>query len=248
MRADKLTEYLARISVAVLAVCTTVTVAIVWMMAEFPHALDGTETVEPGKIPNYFRNVFELLFFISGSALFVLSFIGIIIAVWQTKEAEKARLAGVYAQLETRWSSNEMIRSRVAFRELLAGHNAYVAEQDLRGEGRTAISEYFHTQLTKLSVENYEKYASVMIAVDYLEFIGMIEEKSYLDIADIAPLLGEFCIYAHDVLSAHLDALRTEHQRQAERSDHPGAPKPYAWFSALAQKFATRFKVTRPPE
>jgi hypothetical protein len=166
---------LTRVGVALLACCFGVTMAIMWIVAEFPHALDGTET-QSDKIPNYFRNLFELLFFISGSVLVVFSYFGFNMAVDQAREAEKARLASIYTQIETRWSSGEMVRSRVAFRELVSSYHAYVAGV-APGTGVQTVAEFFNDQLQNLSRANYRRYLSVMVVADYLEFIGMIEEN-----------------------------------------------------------------------
>jgi hypothetical protein len=224
-----------------LAFAVAAIVAIGMIAAAFPDVLDGLDTVSDGKTPNYFRNFFELLFFVSGTALVVLTTFGFIVALRQARETEKTRLAGVYTQIEARWSSPEMVKSRVALRAMVVAYYGHLAAVPA-GQSPQSIAQYVNAELNRLSATDYEKYISLMLIADYLEFTGMIESSSYLDIREIAPLMGDVCVYAHDILSDHLIALRVAHAQRARAFGHANAPAPYVFFSVLAQKFDTLFR------
>jgi len=89
MTFSKLTVLLGRAGLSIITFCATLTLAVAWMVTEFPHALDGTDVIESGKTPNYFRNAFEILSFSSGPALLMARAVQRSIPL--TEEVESAR-------------------------------------------------------------------------------------------------------------------------------------------------------------
>lgn len=236
-----LTLYLARAGMALLTFAVVTVIATGLVATAFPHLLDGAEILTDSRRPNLVRNLFELLSFIAASTLVVIASFAFIAALRQAREAEKTRLAAIYTQIEQRWASMEMIRSRVAIRELISRYFATLPGGASTTTTPKDIAIYFNEALTETASTNFEKYLEVMGIADYLEFIGMMESRSYLRIEDVAPLLGEYCIYAGDVLSEHLATLRSVHRQRALSFGHASVPEPHAYFSCLATKFSARF-------
>jgi hypothetical protein len=107
-----------------LAFCAVLSLVVAWVVTEFPYALDGLDVAERGKVPNYFRNLLEVLNFSSGPALFIAAIFAFTIAVKQAREAENTKVSTVYMQIVSRWNSPELINGR---RKLLELSRAYRA-------------------------------------------------------------------------------------------------------------------------
>jgi hypothetical protein len=188
------------------------------------------------------RNLFELLYFISQCALLGVALVALIFAGRQAREAENARLVSVYAQLEERWSSAQMLGARRLFREIMSKHQAYAAD---RQNPPMELAAYFDREMIRLGTNDVETYLNVLALADYLEFIGMLEDNGYVDIDDLEALMGELCVAVHDIMAVHIDAVRNRNRNLNARSGYVNVPDAYVSFSRLAGKFAARFRAPR---
>jgi hypothetical protein len=189
MNFSKLTVLLGRASLSVLTFCAVLSLAIAWIVREFPHALDGTDVIEPGKIPNYLRNAFEILSFSSGPALFVAAVFAFIIAVRQAKEAENSRLSTVYMGIVDNWNSADLLEARRKIFKLvdLFRANRY----DVYMAPFTNESEYICYCLWQLSGgKNRDELRSHIILLQFLEDLGLLCYKEYIRKEDVFNFIG----------------------------------------------------------
>ena len=77
--------------------------------------------------------------------------------------------------------------------------------------------------------------------VDFIEYLGMLEDKGYLRLDELEPLIGEVVIKCDDVVARHIQQVRDAYQDQAQIQNLTRVPPTYELFTALAQKFRTRF-------
>lgn len=225
---------LVLVTALALALFTTVTFVVVDSAYLLSAKLIGSEAP--------LRNLLEVLSFLSQGVLVGVALFALIFAKKQAQEAENARLASVYSQLEERWSSATMLKARVMFRELVSEFQIYRGSHP---SPSMEIAEYFDQKLTDLARHSYGEYLTFMAMIDYLEFIGMLEENRYVAITDIEAIMGELCVYARDVLAVHIEEIRKRNRSQTAKSGYSNVPDAYRSFSNLAEKFAVRFRA--PP-
>lgn len=188
------------------------------------------------------RNLFELFYFISQCALLLVAGIALIFAKRQSQEARNARLVSVYAQLEERWSSTQMLLARKLFREIMSKHRAY------RASGQTPameIAAFFECEMKRLGAADVETCLNILALADYLEFIGMLEDNGFVDLKELEALMGELCVTVHDIMAEHIEGARALNRSLNAQSGYVNVPDGYASFSRLAEKFADRFRAPR---
>jgi hypothetical protein len=160
----------------------------------------------------------------------------------QITEARATRLATLYATLESRWASPEMLASKTIFGAMMVAYRAASSAQPA-GTAAPDIAAFADDYLTVLRNTDYAKYASFMEMVDYLEYIGMLELHDYIDIAGIDYLLGSIVIEIWSIMSQHILALRDSERRSNASKGLGRAPDEYYCFSLLAEKFIARYRT-----
>jgi hypothetical protein len=185
---------------------------------------------------NYFRNGFELAFFAASSVFSLVAIYAIKFARQQSKEAENSRLASIYTAIEARWSGGDIKVSRIHFHDLI---NEY------RKTGKPLDSVEFpafiSAKLHKMSISDPKKYIETISIIDFLEYLGMLETKKYLRIADLEPLIGEVVIQYDNFVGHYIQELGAVYQTQAQNQNLTKMPATYEQFTTLAKKFRARF-------
>jgi hypothetical protein len=97
-------------------------------------------------------------------------------------------------------------------------------------------------KLRNKAITNPANYMQAMSIVDFIEYLGMLEDKNYLKIDDLEPLIGEVVIQYESVVGRHIQELRKAFQMQAE-NQNLNVPDTYELFTSLALKFRTRFQI-----
>ena len=93
------------------------------MASHWPHLLDGRDVLENNAHGNYLRNLFELTSFVATTGVLITGLLAFSYGKSQVKEARDIRLATLYATLEARWSSVEMLKSKTLFGNVFALHS-----------------------------------------------------------------------------------------------------------------------------
>ncbi len=223
----------------------TAPIWLILLLLGWPHLrdiLDGRDVVTPHSpdYPNYVRNLFELTSFIATTAVLITALFAFVFTRTQIKEARDTRLAALYATLESRWASDEMLRSKAEFAAISI---AYERSRRLAPAGQQPqpLADFAAVYLADLRENDYGKYSSLMSLIEYLEYIGMLEKNEYLSLDDIQFILGTVCIEVYSVMSKHIEEIRRVERERRVRNRLSRAPDEFQCFADLTRKFAERF-------
>jgi hypothetical protein len=186
--------------------------------------------------PNYVRNSLELVYFLANSVVALVAVYAVRFAKQQSKEAENARLANIYTTIEARWAGPDIKVSRMYFRNLI---NEYC--KDGKTLDLVEFPRFINEELHKISRSDSKTYMDAMAIIDFIEYLGMLEDKKYLRIDDLEPLIGEVLIQYDNFVGSHIQQIRDAYQTQARNQNLTKVPDTYVLFSRLAEKFRARF-------
>lgn len=187
----------------------------------------------------------EDFYHFTNSVVFILILGGVIFTAWQVslsaqqaraaadqnELAAKAETARVFLEIERRWSSPEITRSR----ELL--WQFYV---DAKSEG-TVPSELIAARLKDWTASRPRKYQEFMQLVDLLEAIGVMVKNGYIEIDKIDELIGDFVVLCYEDLLPFIEETRRRYLA-AGRSDAQ-AKEVFSKFEDLALSLRARQSV-----
>lgn len=184
-----------------------------------------------------FHEFSQLLYNFTNSALILVALIAFLATRRQLVAAEQTRLATLYAHLESRWSSELIIKGRAALVRLMVDYGeAHPGDGDI-----DRLRDYIDRRLNAMYRASYEDYATTLSVIDFFEFVALIEARGYMDIADIEPVVGGTIVSVYDLLSVHLRGLIDSARAQRQAAGF-AAPDDYVLLAELVEKFRARFK------
>lgn len=192
------------------------------------------------------KDVFEASYYLAQIALLGVAVIAGLFAYGQFREAEKSRLASIYISMDDKWASPALFESRKLMHAIVSACVADPVYRDRMRDfpspaAREAMQEFAHSYLSRKKSENYEEYLKTMAIVDFVETLGMMVRRSYLNADDIEPLIGMITVAIHDIIAKHL-AIDIERNRRIYRlQGFARAPDDYDNFVFLAAHFRRRF-------
>lgn len=207
---------------------------VVLIEAAFPAWISG----ETAGSPNHVRNALELVYFAANSLVALFAVGAIQFARKQAKEAEHARLASIYTAIEARWSSPTITASRVTIRKLMVE----VETQEGVQVNDPAFPRHFDRKLVQVGKGAPMTYIRALGIVDFIEYVGVMEARGYLDLEVLDPLIGEVAVSAYEIFGPHIQTLQTAFSAKNRSQGLNNVPPTYAYFVRLAQKFQSRFR------
>lgn len=197
---------------------------------------------------DHVRNFLELGYFVANIALPVIALLALIFARGQIQEARNARRAALYTNIDGRWSEPRMSRARrnffKIFEEFIVEHgdgrpiSEYLAEA---GNYRK-LQLYIAKQLSDMKHNAYMRFESIMLLIDFLDWVAVLWKRGLLGLDDLDHLLGLVFVDMNRLLEAHFESVRA-----TNRSMHKGkTPDPYAAISELATAFQTHYATRQP--
>ncbi len=243
--------YVARCAVGIIAVIL-VSAAVAKVadggFSGLGEILDGRDVLTGQDNPNYVRNLLELTSFLATTGVLATAIWAFAFTKSQIKEARDTRLATLYATLEQRWSSEQMLRSKALFSQMMLKYSAY--RNDLAEEGKEAVSlpEFAHEFIVALQSTHQYDYFTLMALPEYLEYIGMLWKQKYLSIEDIDYILGMVFIQVASTFKVHIDHLRREGAEMKSRNALRRAPEEFYCLSDLEKAFLKRYGDDAPTQ
>jgi hypothetical protein len=243
--------YVARCAVGIIAVIL-VSAAVAKVadggFSGLGEILDGRDVLTGQDNPNYVRNLLELTSFLATTGVLATAIWAFAFTKSQIKEARDTRLATLYATLEQRWSSEQMLRSKALFSQMMLKYSAY--RSDLAEEGKEAVSlpEFAHEFIVALQSTHQYDYFTLMALPEYLQYIGMLWKQKYLSIEDIDYILGMVFIQVASTFKVHIDHPRREGAEMKSRNALRRAPEEIYCLSDLEKAFLKRYGDDAPTQ
>lgn len=183
------------------------------------------------------KNILELANFLSGPLLWLTAVVAFIVTYRQLSEVKKSRLAAVYTSLAEQWISAEIADSREAIRKLII---------DIEGTG-VKITDHnfpdiFDMTLRIQARKKPENYIKAIRIVDFLEYVGVMEQNGYLDFQPLIPLIGEVTLFVYDIFRTHITIIQQSSKQNAKSHGLHNVPETYVYFMSLTRKFQNRFR------
>ncbi len=242
-RLDAASRLISAAGLAAVLLAVAIIVAVRLLSMAFPAMLNGQDVTGAGLHPNYFRNVFELLSFIATTILGFTSVFALFYAISQTREARNTRLASLYATLEARWASPEMLKSKAMLNEISTEYETQRRLGILPPPTLESIQNFADYFLCQLAVDDYGKYSSAMSLAEYFEYIGMLEKREYLNLEDMEYLIGTVSTEVYSIMSVHIKRLQKSEATRNERNGFINAPPTFKCFDELVGKYGKIFKA-----
>jgi hypothetical protein len=88
-RLEAVSRFISAAGLAILLLSAATVIAARLLITAFPEMLDGRDVIESGLHPNYLRNIFELISFVSGLLLVITAIFAGAFTISQIKEAER---------------------------------------------------------------------------------------------------------------------------------------------------------------
>jgi hypothetical protein len=241
-RLDAISRYLSATWLGILLLAVAIIIAVRLLAMAFPAILDGLDVIETGRTPNYFRNLFELLSFAGAFLVGITAILALVFAISQIKEARNTRLAALYATLEARWASPEMLRSKAMLNEISREYENQRGINALPAPVLASIQSFADHYMSELARTDYGKYSSAISLIEYFEYIGMLEKSGYMDIDDMQYLFGTVSIEVYSIMYVHIEQLRLSEYERNQRKGFTAAPKTFECFADLVEKYTQKFK------
>lgn len=155
------------------------------------------------------REFFALIYLFTNSMLVVVVLLGVFFARTELHEVALARKANVFLEIEARWSSERVQKSRSEVVEL-----ADLFKQN--SVGKESLQEYITRILKQKSFEDRAEATEVLA---FFEMLGLMVRRDYVDEADIDSILrGTIVWFCFDVFDHYIKDCQT---KQQERSQTP---------------------------
>ncbi|WP_162914577.1 hypothetical protein [Desertibaculum subflavum] len=195
------------------------------------------------------RAFLELGYFVANIALPIIAVAALIFARGQIQEARNARRAALYTNIDSRWSEPRMSRARRNFFKIIEdfivehGDGRPISEYLADAANYRKLQLYIAKQLSDMKHNAYMRFESIMLLIDYLDWVAVLWKRGLLDLDDLDHLLGLVFVDMNRLLEAHFESVRA-----TNRSMHNGKmPDPYAAISELAAAFQAHYATRQPP-
>lgn len=189
----RIAEIFSSLALSLVVVSAVFAVIIFLLIGIFPHALEGTEQIaiaEAGRrIPNYFRNFLELVFFIANIILLITAVIALIVARAHAAEVEHARLAAIYMDISALWSSSRVVESRMHILKLRDRFHDPAYSDLLKDRARPA-PEYIRLVLNAERSRDRMLHSQHTAILTFLEDIGVLCKKDYVKADDVLDFIA----------------------------------------------------------
>jgi len=155
-----------------------------------------------------FGRFWEIISFISTSALFVCGIATLLVTRGQLVSAENVRLATVYIEISKRWESAELVQSR---RNILTLKHEY---ETLSEAYRLNTSVQEHICNVLFGIKEYDgiNHTTILrkhtIILNFLEDVGLMCRQSYLKADDIFDFIGSGMETYTTLLSVYIKRVR----------------------------------------
>lgn len=152
------------------------------------------------------RYIFEVLYFISGIILAVTAYFALNFAKAQVNQAQiahmetvKAHKAGMFLEIEKRWASEGIVRSRKAIKLL---------KDKLGDSSDENMGDKIHEHASQLAKDNIGKYVDDFHALFFLETIGLMVRscRNYMDIEEVVSLYYPAISEYEELFKVHLQS------------------------------------------
>jgi hypothetical protein len=243
-------EYAANCAVVVIAVILVSVVLAKLAAVDFPglsEVLDGRDLLTLQDNPNYLRNLLELTSFLATTGVLATALWAFAFTKTQIREAKDTRLATLYATLEQRWSSEQMLRSKALFSQMTRKYNQYASSVAKRDEEPISFPQFAHDFIMTLQATRQYDYFTLMALPEYLEYIGMLSKQKYLNIDDIDYILGMVYIEVASTFAVHIDHLREQGATIKKLNSMERAPQEFYCLTYLEEVFLERYRAASPP-
>jgi len=249
-RIERATEYLARYSVVVIAVVLVSAVLAKLANADFPRlreVLDGSAILTSQDHPNYVRNFLELTSFLATTGVLVTAIGAFLFAKRQLEDAQDASLKTLLITLEARWASEEMLRSKALFAQMMLKYSQCRSAAAEKGEEAVSLPQFAHEFIMALQSTHQYDYFTLMALPEFLEYVGFVQMQGLVRLSDIDPILGMVFIQVASTLAVHIDHLRLEGAEMKTRSSLERAPEEFHCLSYLEGAFLERYRSAATP-
>jgi hypothetical protein len=167
------------------------------------------------------RGFVEIVFFVSQIGVALLAAVALHVArnharhmAERTKEAERARRATVYMEINSRYHSPAITYSRLKL--------VYLTELYAAVARTETLDEFVDARLRVMWYQSFAKfdeaqsgecdYTRTLKLLSYLEDIGVLVEKEYVDANDVLDFMGGVILMVEKALRAHIIWRRQEEQ------------------------------------
>jgi hypothetical protein len=199
-----------------------------------------------------FKEFWGITYSVTNSFILFVALVALFVAYIQSNEARKSRMAQVFIEIESRWSSRDLETGKSIIQAILVEFvNDHLSSDSSRlgaamndRDGLTFLQSFFDGRLSKLISEKPDQYEHVTSLFDFFDYIGLLVNNGYLHMAEIADMVGDSVILTYDLAEAHLRRLRDTRRQLHLARNLPGAPVPYNFFFSLAASVRARFKRT----
>lgn len=194
---------------------------------------------EPVKSFAYVRSWAELFYFAAGIGLLFTAIFAIFGASAQLKLLNRSintdvrhGNAAVFLEIEARWSSSEMVTSRQKI-------GALWSEKNPDKKDAPDIRAAFQTHLRgKLANADKATYMELMRPIYYLETIGLMCEREYLERDDVHELIGP-ALKDYDIIFS--DHIRERREASGDTPDEIEKVDLFGNALRLIERYVARF-------
>jgi len=159
------------------------------------------------------RNIVEVVFFVSQIGVAILAAVALQIAkhhadhmAQRTQEAVRARKATVYMEINSRYNSSAVTYSRLRL--------VYLMELHAQGARAETVAEFVDARLREMYDDAFGKfdetlggecdYTRTLKLLSYLEDIGVLVERQYVDAEDVFDFMGGVITMVEVLLRQHI--------------------------------------------
>jgi hypothetical protein len=171
------------------------------------------------------KDAWELTFYITQLGVLVAAVVGGFLAYRQLREAQDARLANIYLEIQDRWKSPDVVESRRLIAGLAKEFRERVAREghcrDADGTVLGSPAALIQARLQKLLETDPKAFSKHMVYLTILEDIGAMCRKGYIEAQDISDLMGSSIVQGTEFLLLHI------------RQERRGANSKSIWANAL---------------
>jgi hypothetical protein len=199
---------------------------------------------------NTFRDVWGITYNITNSFIIFIAIFALIVAYIQSNEARKSRIAQVFIQIESRWSSKDLETGKSIIQTILSEFvNTHLSSDSSRlaaamnaDDTMAFLQSFFDDRLSKMLAEKPDQYEYVTSLFDFFDYIGLLVTNGYLQMAEVSDMVGDTVLLTYDLTEAHLQRLIDRRRQFHLARNLPGVPVPYNFLFSFAASVRARFQ------